>query len=86
MVRPNVGEEVTAGGIFIPEAAKEKNPEAEVVGVGRLVEGIEIGMTVLITPYAGMECKVNGEKLLVVDVDDVMAIISADSEATSDEQ
>ena len=75
----------TAGGIIIPDTAKEKPMEAEVLAVGpgaykeggdgRLTLDVKEGDTVLISKWAGTEISVDGEDLLVVKESDIMGII-----------
>jgi len=77
-------EQKTAGGIIIPDTAKEKPVQGEVVAVGNgkiLEDGkvrpldLKPGDRVLFAKYAGTEVKVEGEELLVMREDDVMAVI-----------
>lgn len=78
-------EEKTAGGIVLPDAAKEKPKQGKVQSVGegkRLESGkrapfqVKAGNTVLFTSYAGTEVTVNGEELLIMTEDDILAIVS----------
>ena len=84
IVKRTEDEEKTAGGIVIPESAKEKPIRGEVlaVGNGKLLENgdtrpldVKKGDTVLFGKYAGTEVKVEGEELLVMREDDIMAVI-----------
>ena len=77
-------EKVSAGGIVIPDNAAEKPIRGEVlaVGNGKVLEngeqrGLDVkkGDTVLFGKYSGTEVKVDGEELLVMREDDIMAII-----------
>jgi len=77
-------ERTSAGGIVIPDAAAEKPIKGEViaVGKGKILESGEIraldikaGDKVLFGKYSGTEVKVDGEELLVMKEDDIMAII-----------
>jgi chaperonin GroES len=77
-------EERTAGGLYIPEAAKERPTEATVVAVGngRVQEdgsvrplGVKAGDTVLFGKYAGTEIKLDGEELLIIREEDVLAVV-----------
>ncbi len=77
-------EQKTAGGIIIPDTAKEKPVQGEVVAVGNgkiLEDGkiraldLKVGDRVLFAKYAGTEIKVEGEELLVMREDDIMAVI-----------
>lgn len=77
-------EEKTAGGIVLPETAKEKPKRGRVieVGEGKLLDtGERATLTVkkndevLFTSYAGTEIKVNGDEFLVMDESDILAIV-----------
>ena len=77
-------EQKTAGGIIIPETAKERPQRGKViaVGKGRIQENGEIipptvkeGDKVLFAKYAGTEIKVNNEEYLVMREDDILAIV-----------
>ncbi|GKT07850.1 co-chaperone GroES [Desulforhabdus sp. TSK] len=74
----------TAGGIIIPDTAKEKPIQGEVlaVGNGKVMEDgsrraldVKAGDTVLFGKYAGTDIKVEGEELLIMREDDILAII-----------
>ncbi len=77
-------EEKTKGGIIIPEAAKEKPLEGKVVAVGRgkIAEDgsireldVKKGDRILFGKYAGTEVKIDGDELVILREDDVLAII-----------
>ncbi len=77
-------EETTAGGIVLPDSAKEKPKRGKVLGVGdgKLLDTgdrkplqVKIGNEVLFTSYAGTEVKVNGEEMLIMDESDILAIV-----------
>lgn len=77
-------EEKTAGGIIIPDSAKEKPMEGEVVsiGKGKILENgtlylpdLKVGDTVLFSKYAGSEVKINGAEHLVMKEDDVLGVL-----------
>jgi chaperonin GroES len=77
-------EQKTAGGIIIPDTAKEKPIQGEVIaiGTGKLLEDgsrkpldVKVGDRVLFSKYAGTEVKVGTEELLIMREDDVLAII-----------
>jgi chaperonin GroES len=76
-------EEQKVGGIIIPDTAKEKPQEAEVVatGPGRLEEGSHValevkkGDKVLIGKYSGTEVKIDGDEYLIMREDDILAIV-----------
>jgi chaperonin GroES len=77
-------DEVTKGGIYLPETAKEKPQEAEVlaVGPGRLLDSgktvamdVKVGDKILFGKYGGTEIKIAGEEYIILRQDDVLAII-----------
>ncbi len=77
-------EEMTAGGIIIPDSAKEKPMKGEVVaaGPGKLDENgkrvdmtVKEGDTVLFAKYAGTEIKIDGVEHLVMREDDILAVV-----------
>lgn len=79
-------EDKTPGGIIIPDAAKEKPIEGEVVAVGsgKLLENgtvrpldIQVGNKVLFGKWSGNEVEIDGEKLLCVREDDVIGVIES---------
>ena len=81
--RAEAAEEVR-GGIIIPDSAKDKPQEAEVIAVGpgktddagkRLAMDVSVGDRVLIGKYAGNEIKLDGEDLIILREDDVLAVI-----------
>ena len=84
------GESVTKGGIIVPDTAKEKPIEGRVVAVGNgksLKDGklrpvdVKVGDVVLFGKYSGNEVKLEGEDLLLIREDDVLAILRS-GEAT----
>ena len=85
VVRPIEAEQVTSSGLVIPDTAKEKPQEAEVVAVGpgrfnedgdaRIPLDVKVGDRVVFSKYGGTELKVGGEELLVLSARDVLAII-----------
>ena len=84
LVRRLEEEEKTAGGIIIPDTAKEKPQEAKVVAVGpgRIEEGkhvsleVKKGDKVLIGKYSGTEVKIDGDEYLIMREDDILAIVA----------
>jgi chaperonin GroES len=84
VVRPNEAEETTVSGIVIPDTAKEKPQQGEVlaVGPGRRSEhtgdliplDVKVGDTVVYSKYGGTEIVVEGEDLLILTARDVLAI------------
>ncbi len=84
VVEPIEQEEVTAGGIVLPETAKEKPQKGVVLSVGpgdrdddgkRIAMDVKVGDTVLFAKYAGTEIKVEGKKLLILRESDLLAIV-----------
>jgi chaperonin GroES len=74
----------TAGGIFIPETAKEKPQRGKVVAAGKgkktedgkvLPLDVKVGDIVLFGKYAGTEIKVDGDELLMMREDDILAVV-----------
>jgi len=85
VVRRLSEEEKTAGGIIIPDTAKEKPQEAEVIAVGNgkiLDSGktqpldVKAGDKILFSKYSGTEVNIDGEEWLVIREDDVLGIVS----------
>lgn len=85
LVRRMAEEEKTAGGLFIPDTAKEKPQRGEIIatGKGRLTEDgkvlpleVRAGDRVLFGKYAGTELKLNGEELIMMREEDVLGIIN----------
>ena len=79
-------EEVKRGGIIIPDTAKEKPQECEVmaVGPGRINEDgkrvpldVKQGDRILISKYSGTEVKIEGQDYLIMREDDVLAVVAA---------
>ncbi len=83
LVRPEEGDETLPSGIVIPDTAKEKPQEGEViaVGPGRFEDGkrvpmdVKAGDKVLYSKYGGTEVKVGGDEYLVLSARDVLAIV-----------
>ena len=85
VVRPSEAEEKTASGLVIPDTAKEKPQQGEVlaVGPGRRSENtgelipvdVAAGDTVVYSKYGGTEITVDGEDLLILSARDVLAIV-----------
>jgi len=84
VVEPLEQEEVTAGGIVLPETAKEKPQKGKVLSVGagdrddkgnRIAMDVKVGDTVLFAKYGGTEIKIDGKKLLILRESDLLAII-----------
>lgn len=85
VVRPIKLDEMTKSGIYIPETAKEKPQEGEVlaVGVGKYVDGkllpldVKVGDRVLFSKYGGDEIKIDNEELKIISESDVLAILES---------
>ena len=86
LVKRLEGEERTAGGIIIPDSAKEKPAEGEVVAVGpgklndageRVAMDVAVGDRVLFSKYGGSEVKLDGEDFLMMREDDILGVIQA---------
>jgi len=84
VIEPLEQEEITAGGIVLPETAKEKPQKGTVLSVGpgdrddegkRIPMDVKTGDTVLFAKYAGTEIKLEGKKLLILRESDLLAII-----------
>jgi chaperonin GroES len=84
LVKRLEAEDKTAGGIVLPDAAKEKPRSGKVVNVGegklndngkRVGPQVKKGDKVLFTSYAGSEVKIGGEEFLIMDESEIMAII-----------
>ncbi len=79
VVQPKASEERTAGGIIIPDNTKEKPLEGVVISVGAGTKDIKMeveeGDKVLYGKYAGTEVTVEGETLLIMKQNDILAII-----------
>jgi len=85
VVRPIKREDVTKGGIILPDTAKEKPQEGEVIAVGpgkltddgkRLAMEVKKGDKVMYAKYGGTEIKIDDEELLILRDSDVLAKIS----------
>jgi chaperonin GroES len=85
VVRPGESEETTASGLVIPDTAKEKPQQGEVIaaGPGRRSEqtgeliplGVSVGDTVVYSKYGGTEFTLDGEDVLILTSRDVLAIV-----------
>ena len=84
LVKRLESEEKTAGGLYIPDAAKEKPSKGEVVACGpgklndkgeRAPMAVKPGDVVLFAKYAGTEIKVNGADHIIMREDDILAIL-----------
>ena len=82
VVRPNEAEETTAGGIVLPDAAKEKQQRGTVIAVGpgrmldsgeRSAVSVKIGDQVLFGKYGGTEIEIDGEEVKILRESDILA-------------
>lgn len=80
LIKPAPAEEKTAGGIIIPDTAKEKPLQGEVRAAGNGTKDEEMvlkaGDTVLYGKYAGTEVELDGEKYLIMRQSDVLAVLA----------
>jgi len=85
LIRRVESEEKTVGGIIIPDTAKEKPMEGEVVAAGRGVRGedgklqpmdVRTGDRVLFGKWSGTEVKLDGEELIIMKESDIMGVIA----------
>jgi chaperonin GroES len=85
VVRPKQKEEVTKSGLVLPDTAREKPQEGEIVAVGpgrvlddgkRLPMELQVGQSVLYAKYAGTEYKVEDEEYLILREPDVLAVVN----------
>ena len=79
LITPAEAEEVTVGGIIIPDSAKEKPLKGTVTAVGNGTKDeemvVKVGDTVLYGKYSGTEIEVEGEKYLMMRQSDILAIV-----------
>ena len=83
-------DEKTAGGIIIPDTAKEKPQEGEIMAVGpggrdekgqRIALDVSVGDRVLFGKWSGTEVKIDGEDLLIMKESDILGIVEASAAA-----
>jgi len=84
LVKRLEAEEVTKGGIVLPDTAREKPKEGKIIalGDGKLLEDgkrapfqVAVGERVLFSSYAGTEVKIEGEEYLILAEDDILAVV-----------
>jgi chaperonin GroES len=84
IVEPTEQEEMTAGGIILPETAKEKPQEGKILAAGpgdrnedgeRIEMEVKVGDKVLYAKYSGTEIKLDGKKVLILRESDILAIV-----------
>jgi chaperonin GroES len=85
LVRRVAGDEKTKGGLIIPESAKEKPAEGEIVAVGtglrdedgdRIAMDVAVGNRILFGKWSGTEITLEGEELLIMKESDILGVIS----------
>ncbi len=85
VVKPSEGEEKSAGGIFLPDTAKKKPQEGKIiaVGSGRVQDdgtikplSVQVGDVVIYSKYGGTEVTIDGEDLVLLDEDQIYAVVS----------
>ncbi len=85
LVKRLESEEKTAGGLYIPDTAKEKPSKGEIIAAGpgkvaddgkRVAMEVKVGDAVLFNKYAGTEVKIDGTEYLVMREDDILAVIA----------
>jgi len=83
VIKPTAAEEVTKGGIVLPDAAQERPQEGEViaVGTGKVLETgakvpmeVKVGDKIIYSKYGGTEVKIGGEEYVILRQDDVLAV------------
>lgn len=83
VLKPIEAEEKTKGGIVLPDTAKDKPQEGEVIAVGpgrildngtKLAPEVKVGDRVIYSKYSGTEVKVDGEEYLIIRESDILAI------------
>ncbi|MHA3976198.1 co-chaperone GroES [Halovulum sp. GXIMD14794] len=91
LVRRIEGDEKTAGGLIIPDTAKEKPAEGEIIAVGagardedgeRIPMDVKAGDRILFGKWSGTEIKIDGEDLLIMKESDILGVLS-DSAASA---
>jgi chaperonin GroES len=79
LILPNPAEEKTAGGLFIPDTAKEKPLTGKVVAVGpgtaEVKMEVSVGDTVIYGKYSGTELNYEGENYLIMKQSDIVAVV-----------
>ena len=87
LVKRLQAEDKTKGGIFLPEAAKEKPREGKVVSLGegklldngkRMEFSVKVDDRIIFSSYAGTEIRIDGEEYLVLTEDEILAIVKLD--------
>ena len=85
VVKPTPRDEMTKSGIVLPDTAKEKPQEGEILAVGpgafdndgkRVAMDVKVGQKVLYGKYAGTEFKIEDDELLIVSQKDILAVVT----------
>ncbi|HEY0074557.1 MAG TPA: co-chaperone GroES [Abditibacteriaceae bacterium] len=93
LVQPNTSTEKTAGGIVLPDSAKERPQEGKVIAVGpgrvtdngeKVKVNVKEGDTVIYSKYGGTEIKVDGVEYLILDESSLLAV-KKDSDSSDDD-
>ena len=91
VVRRIEGDERTAGGIIIPDTAKEKPQEGEVIAVGPCARDesgkivaldVKTGDRILFGKWSGTEVKIDGEELLIMKESDIMGVVEGSAKSS----
>jgi len=84
VVKPTAAEEVTKGGIVLPDTAKERPQEGEVIatGSGKTLDSgvlvpmdVKVGDKIIYSKYGGTEVKISGNEYVILRQDDVLAVV-----------
>lgn len=84
VIKPTEAQEVTKGGIVLPDSAKERPQEGEIIAVGEgktLESGaqvpmeVKVGDKIIYSKYGGTEVKIGGEKYVILRQDDILAVM-----------
>ena len=90
VIRRIEGEEKTKGGIIIPDTAKEKPQEGEVIAVGpgawdddgkRIPMDVAVGERILFAKWSGSEVKIDGDDVLIMKASDILGTLAAGDDA-----
>jgi chaperonin GroES len=84
VIKPTAAEEITKGGIVLPDTAKERPQEGEVIAVGpgktldtgvQVAMDVKVGEKVIYSKYGGTPVKIGNEEYVILRQDDVLAVI-----------
>lgn len=67
--------EKTAGGIYLPDTAKEKPQKGNVEAIGSEVKEIKVGDTILFDKYSGSKTNINGNEYLIIKEEDILGVL-----------